>query len=67
MFLFIVLSNLFPTTIMTIIKERYYENDYINITSKLIDQDDVQKYTYTTVIKLLEDMINNNKLDEFDK
>ena len=53
--------------ISKIIKERYYENDYINITSKLIDQDDVQKYTYSTVIKLLVDMINNNKLDEFDK
>ena len=49
------------------IKERYFENDYINITSKLINQNEVQKYTYATIIKLLESMIDNNQLDEFDK
>ena len=50
-----------------IIKERYYEDDYINITSKLVDQEDAQKYTYDTVIEILESMIENNQLDEFDK
>ncbi len=50
-----------------IIKEKYYEDDYINITSKLIDQKEVEKYSYATVIKLLEDMLINNHFDEFDK
>jgi hypothetical protein len=53
--------------IQKIINEKYYENDYINITSKLIDQNEREKYTYDFVIKLLDDMLKDKLIDEFDK
>ena len=53
--------------IKKIIDEKYYEYDYVNITSKLIDQNEYAKYCYDIVIQLLENMLNNNQLDEFDK
>ena len=53
--------------IKKIIDEKYYEYDYVNITSKLIDRNEYAKYSYDIVIQLLENMLNNNQLDEFDK
>lgn len=53
--------------IQKIINEKYYEDDYVNITSLLINQNERVKYTYDCVIKLLEDMIKDNLIDEFDK
>lgn len=53
--------------IKKIIDEKYYEYDYVNITSKLINRNECAKYSYDIVIQLLENMLNNNQLDEFDK
>ena len=53
--------------IKKIIDEKYYEYNYVNITSKLIDRNEYAKYCYDIVIQLLENMLNNNQLDEFDK
>ena len=42
------------------------KEDYINITSKLINPNDAIIYTYDETIKLLENMINKNQFDQFD-